>query len=123
MINEIETHKNWTHFVITDDQNKLKALYILHNRIVENEYPHDVIIIDDTACTNYYALPLVALIAVDENYWNELLSFALIDSREQISFINYFQKLKEVIGDIRVFVTDRNLSQINRIKMYGQMLL
>lgn len=81
---------------------------------------------DDTACTIYYDLPLVTLIAVDENYWNELLSFALIDSREQISFINYFKKLKEVIDDISVFVTDRNLSQINGIKTVwnlSQMLL
>lgn len=27
MINEIETHKIWTHFVITDDQNNFK-IYI-----------------------------------------------------------------------------------------------
>lgn len=57
---------------------------------------------------------LLALIIMASR--NELLSLALIDSREQISFINYFQILKKMIGDIRVFVTDRNLSQINAIK-------
>lgn len=74
MIEEIEVHKNWSHSIITDAQNKLNALYTVHDRIVENEYAHDDIIIDDAACTNYYGLLLVALIAEDENARNDLLS-------------------------------------------------
>ena len=116
MIKEIEHHDNWSNIILSDDQNKLESIYIVHDRVAENDYVNDIIIVDDTSCTNYYGLPLVALIAIDENNRNQLLSFALISSREQTSFANYFVKVKEKIGDIRLFVTDRNLSQINAIK-------
>lgn len=100
MIKEIEHHNNLSFIIISDDQDKLESIYITHDRVAENDYTNDIINVDDTSCTNYYGLPLVALIFIDDNNRNQLLSFALISSREQISFENYFIKVKEKIGDI-----------------------
>lgn len=39
-----------------------------------------------------------------------------MENRCKPSFINYFEYLREIVGTIRVFVTDRNYTQIDAIK-------
>ena len=109
-------YNNWTNIVIIDENNKFRHCYCIHNPVLYSTYSNDVCIIDDTSCTNYYGKPLLSLVVEDENKNNQLLSFAIMDNRCKPSFIAFFSHLKKFIGDIRVFVTDRNQTQIEAIE-------
>ena len=119
MQSELLKHPNWESHVFTTSSpigNKFQCCYSYHMPVIESKYSSDVIIIDDTSCTNYYYLPLVALIAVHENSKNQVISFAIINNRTKESFIHYFTELKQKIQRVNAFVTDRNIAQIEALK-------
>ena len=119
MQSELLKHPNWESHVFTTSSpigNKFQCCYSYHMPVIESKYSSGVIIIDDTSCTNYYYLPLVALIAVDENSKNQVISFAIINNRTKESFIHYFTELKQKIQHVNAFVTDRNIAQIEALK-------
>ena len=114
---------NWYHILGTskeesngETQEVFKYFYSFHIAVITKIYSHDVIIIDDTSCTNFYFKPLVTMIAADENGSNQIVSFAVTERRTIESFVSYFTKLKEHIGDVGVFLTDRNAAQIAALR-------
>ena len=120
MESEFLRHPNWNSKIYTirsQSQNyQFLCSYSYHMPIMRSNYSNDVIIIDDTSCTNHYYLPLVALIVEDQNGKNQLLSFALINNRTKESFIHYFEQIAIHIPEVNAFVTDRNIAQIEALK-------
>lgn len=117
LINEMNSWFNWKNIILIDDNKKFNGCYVHHKPVCHTDYAKDLCVIDDTSCTNRYGLPLLVMIAEDENARNQIISFSFLASRTQQNFINYFNSVKEEIGDIRLFVCDRNQTQINAIKI------
>ena len=116
LLNVLCDFDNWKNDIFIDDDCKLRFLYSIHERIAVCNYSRDICILDDTSCTNYYGLPLLVLIVEDENRKNQILSFTLMEDRTKPSFINYLTHVKQYLGEIRLFISDRNKTQISAIE-------
>ena len=112
-------------FIWQEDENNLfYSLLIVNARIRKCAYSNDIVMIDDTVCTNQFGYPFINFIVFDENNMVQNLAVAIITSKEENNFVNIFQNLKEIIPEIRVFVIDRLRSQINALqKVYPQAYL
>lgn len=80
------------------------------------EYAHDICIVDDTSCTNFYGRLLLVMMSEDENGNNQVLAFTIMENRCKLTFIEFFNNLRFFAGPIRVFVTDRNFTQISALE-------
>ena len=113
---EMKKWPNWSNIIIKDDENRFLSAYVFHDRIVGTNYANDIIVIDDTSCTNYYKKPVIAAIVEDEKGYVQHLLYAITSHRTKAAFICYFNELKMQVGSVRVFICDRNEAQINAIK-------
>lgn len=71
----IEMHKNGYEKRIK--ASKSRNLAIINNEILESFYSDDIVIMDDTAMTNMYGLPLEAMIVVDQEAHTQLFQINL----------------------------------------------
>lgn len=120
LIDEMKSWKDWTNVVRVDEKNQFNGCYVFHDSIMGTPYASDVCILDDTSCTNYYGLPLLVLLSEDENARSQVLAYALMMSRVKACFVDFFEELSRRIGAIRVFVSDRNKTQIDALKQVFQ---
>lgn len=116
LFNELKSWNNWEYIIKIDNEKRFNGCYAFNNYIIQKSYSSEICIIDDTSCTNLYGLPILCLITEDENAKSQLISFAILCSREKSEFIDFLTQLKTRIGNIRLFVSDRNKTQITAIK-------
>ena len=55
-------------------------------------------------------------IAEDENGHNQVVSYAIVDKRTKECFIHYFEHLQRLLPNVSIFLTDRNITQIEALK-------
>ena len=91
---EMKKWPNWSNIIIKDDENRFLSAYVFHDRIVGTNYANDIIVIDDTSCTNYYKKPVIAAIVEDEKGYVQHLLYAITSHRTKAAFICYFNELK-----------------------------
>ena len=115
LMREIQGWHNWENEVRTLDK-KLESLYFFHIPVMSTPYARDIAVIDDTSCTNFYGLPLLVIIAVDENFRSQVMSFSVLPGRRTEDFVAYLTAVKNRVGIIRLFVCDRNKTQIRAIR-------
>ena len=120
MIAELDKWPGWEH-VVNEDGGILQSLYAFNKAVMQQAYAQDVCIIDDTACTNNYGLPVLAAIVEDENARSQLLSFCFMRDRTKPSFVQFLSQLRERVKTIRVFVMDRNKTQSQAVlEVFGE---
>ena len=95
----------------------LNRITIVDNEILNSNYSQDVVIIDDTAMTNMYGMPLESMVVVDQDYHTQLLAYSILPNKSSDSFIYFFKDFLELGGfEFRIIVVDRLQSQINAIE-------
>ena len=112
---EMSNSNNWSNQILLDEDNRFSGAYVFHDPILNCNYANDLCVVDDTSCTNYFGMPLLVMISEDQNAHNQVLSFAIMQSRIKNQFIDYFQHVKDRIGEIRLFICDRNITQISAL--------
>ena len=95
-----------------DENNKFESLLIVNSTIKICSYSRDIVMIDDTECTNNFNYPFIPFYCFDENNKMEMLAVGILTSKEQKSFCNILESLKLIIDNIRIFIIDRLSSQI-----------
>ena len=108
--------KNYEIIWKNDENNKFYSLLIVNTRIKNCSYSNDLIIFDDTLCTNRFQYPILPFFVFDENNKRQTLAISIITGKDEIHFVDILQSLKEIIIKARVFVIDRLQAQINAIK-------
>ena len=116
LFEEMKQWNNWTNLIVLDSDRRFESCYVFHNPIISASYAKDLCVVDDTSCTNFYGLPLYVMISEDENSRNQVLSFSIMSSRTKESFVNYFKEVKARVNDIRLFICDRNKTQISALR-------
>ena len=116
LVDEMKSWLGWENIINIDDNRRFDRCFLFHKRVMEQNYCNVICIIDDTSCTNYYGLPILMLISEDPNGHSQVLSFSIMPSRVKTVFVEYLSQLKERIGSIRLFISDRNKTQISAIK-------
>ena len=116
LLNEMKQWKNWSNIINVNKDNKLESFYVFHDPISRANYSSDICIIDDTSCTNYFGMPLLVILSEDENARSQVVSFSIMSSRTSSSFEEYFKVVKDKVGEIRLFICDRNKTQIKALK-------
>ena len=114
---------NWTDFIIHFDFIKdsqgnkhLNAAYFLSKHFLKSGFVNDIWIIDDTECTNKFHMPIFAIIIMDENGKNQLLSFCFLPGKKEKDIIDYFEFLKTNGQNlVRMFICDRCTAQVSAI--------
>ena len=98
-----------------DENNKFYNLIIINSIIKSCSYANDIVVIDDTMCTNNFDYPFLVFLVFDENNMVQILAISIISSKDEKNFIDIMSSLKTFIPDIRVFLMDRLKSQKNAI--------
>ena len=75
----------WDHWKteILTNEGHLDAIYVMHLPLLAAAYTRDVVIMGDTSYTNYYGKPLLFLICENENAYNQLLYYDILDDRSK----------------------------------------
>lgn len=68
----------------------LESITILDYEIMKSDYSSDIAVIDDTAMTNMYGLPLEAIVVVDQEKHTQLLGYSIIKNKSSESFSTFF---------------------------------
>lgn len=117
MKDEIMNWNNWSHLIYKDKKDRFCCLYGFFEPVINSYYSSSICVIDDTSCTNYFGQSLFVIMAIDENYHDQVLSFALMSKKTIKSISRFFRELKKKVGNIRIFLTDRNKAQIESLKL------
>jgi hypothetical protein len=112
-----------THFC-HDAEGKLTGCYFL-NKILMVPIVCRTLGMDDTSCTNVFALPLILVVGSDEHGLNQIVAFALTLNRTEKSFEHFLLWLKSRLPATdqdekplpRAFVVDPHLGQFNALTM------
>ena len=99
-----------------DSENKFKSLLMINARIRDRPYSRDIVVIDDTECTNRFNYPLLPFLVFHEHNKVQMLAISIIINKEKKSFIDILQSLKLAISSIRIFIVDRLKAQVEAIK-------
>jgi hypothetical protein len=122
-----QRRKEWTdldtHFC-HDAQNKFTGCYFL-NKLLVLALLCRTLGMDDTSCTNFFALPLILVVASDEHGLNQIVAYAITLNRTENTFQHFLTWLKERLPatdkdgmPIRpVFVVDRHMGQAQALAM------
>lgn len=79
-------------------------------------YAHDIIITDDTMCSNHFDLPVSVILVIDPHYNTQLVGFGFLPGKCTNDFEFFFAKFKEVIQEnILLFIFDHSLAQLHGI--------
>lgn len=115
-INEMKKWSNWTNIIYKNKSNKFEYSYSFYEPVINSTYVNSLVIVDDTMCTNFYNYALFVMLCVDENLHDQVLGFSLLPNKTTKSFVNFLLKVKERVGNIKVFLTDRCMAQIQALK-------
>ena len=102
--------------ICNKDNGILVSLTIIDNRILESEYSDDIAIIDDTAMTNMYGLPLETVVVIDSEKHTQLLGYSIIPNRSTAAFELFCKDYKQFGGKtFRIIVVDRFEAQFDAL--------
>jgi hypothetical protein len=119
--------KQWTdldtHFC-HDAENKFTGCYFL-NKLLMIAILCRVLGMDDTSCTNIFALPLILVVASDEHGLNQIVAYAITLNRTEKTFEHFLTWLKDHLpktdkagNPLRpVFIVDRHLGQAQALSI------
>ena len=117
LLQELNCGNCWTNDVLKEkDTNVFCGCHCFHEVICNKAYAKDICIVDDTSCTNKYGFPVLVMLVEDENGRSQVLAFSFLKTREATEFDMFFEKVKRKVGNIRLFIADRNQTQMNSIK-------
>lgn len=115
-VNEISN--NYDILWKNDSDNKFYNLIVINSRIKKCAYANDIVVLDDTMCTNNFDYPFLVFLVFDENNMVQVLAISIITGKNEQNFIDILLSIKSFIPSIRVFIVDRLKSQkkaINKI--------
>jgi hypothetical protein len=114
--------KNWDDFETQMQRDKATGTcagaYMFHKRLANTAACREVLIMDDTACSNHFGLPLFVVLGVDEHDRKQVVAFAYLFDRTADTFEQFLKWLKLRLGGDenptltpRAIVTDRHEGQ------------
>ena len=102
------------------EEHKFYSLLVVNSKIRMCAYSNDIVVLDDTECTNHFHYPFLCFLVFDENNKVQILAIGIITSKEEDNFVDILESLKTLIPEIRVMIVDRLQSQKNAIqKVYN----
>jgi hypothetical protein len=118
---------DWTLFktrIVTDPKNDFGGFYAVNPQFRGDVTCTRTLIMDDTACTNHFELPLFVVLGIDEHGQNQLVGFAYLMERTADQFAEYLGWLRTeltVEGSPEPFcpiavVVDRHEGQLKAIR-------
>jgi hypothetical protein len=116
----LQTIKDWDDFttqpILDTSTNRCGGCYFFHKVLAGTTACTGVLVMDDTACTNHFGLPLVVIVGVDEHGRNQVVAFAVLFDRCTERFEDFLKWLSPQLGGVpRAFVVDRHEGQSNAI--------
>lgn len=86
----------------------------INKEVAISNYSSDTYVIDDTAKTNLYDLPVEVIIVIDEENKSQILSFSFLQDRTSIAYKYYFETVKQFTkNEPRTIVSDRSMAQLS----------
>lgn len=96
-------------------ENLFQGSVFISKRFINSPFSNDIILVDDTCCTNKFNFPIIVAVGIDENRISQLIAFGLINGKKTDDFDLFFNELAQHFS-IRVFVCDRLKSQTKSIR-------
>jgi hypothetical protein len=95
----IEQIKQWDEWEVTvrREDTTFAGCYGFRITFKNTELVRQTLVMDDTACTNYFEFPLVLIVASDEHNKTQLVAWAFIMDRTKFSFADFLRWLKPMI--------------------------
>lgn len=93
---------------VNDPDGILNSITIIDDEVISSSYSTDIAIIDDTAMTNVYGLPLETIVVVDQENHTQLLGYSILTDKSEQSFSNFIKDYVSLGGlPFRIIVVDR----------------
>jgi hypothetical protein len=110
--------------MVTDQFNNYAGFYAANTAFNDRVLFRRTLIMDDTACTTHFKLPLFAVIGIDENGRNQLIGFAFLIGQTAEEFGNYLKWLQQIMSVPdplipafpRAIIVDRHEGQFKAIR-------
>jgi hypothetical protein len=93
--------QNWDDMKVefkSDEQERMRAVYFFHKVFKGKEICRQVLILDDTSCTNRFGLPLLVILGVDEHDLCQLIGFAFLRDRTTEQFAEFLVWFRDFLG-------------------------
>jgi hypothetical protein len=97
--------------------NEFHGFLATHTRVIEHPMCCDTLSMDDTGCTNFFDLPVSAIVAPDGNDATQLVAFAILRDQSAEALIEFLKFLRQDMGDKspKAFMIDRAPAEIRAI--------
>jgi hypothetical protein len=114
--NEVHNWNGWATQINTNN-GIFHSFYGVNLQHANQDYSRYINIMDDTAKTNFFQLPLFAIITPDYNEKSRLLAFGILNSRKSTEIKAFLRYLLQFTGTPPKFIIiDRYMSQISAIE-------
>lgn len=100
--------------------NLFAGLTLINRRLIGKIYANDICELDDTLCTNIFGYPIIPIYVYDEHNHMQILAIGVMCGKKEPDFEQFLTHVKEAVGDIRVFISDRLQAQQNGIEKVFQ---
>ena len=108
---------NQISIIVHDPNDTLESITIIDNDMLNTNYASDIAIMDDTAMTNMYGLPIEAIIVVDQEDHSQLLGYSVFANKSEDSFSSFFKDYSALNApQFRIVVVDRLEAQYNALE-------
>jgi hypothetical protein len=96
-------------FVPPDDTGEFRGFLAVQVQVVEHEMCRDTLGMDDTSCTNFFELPVSAIITPDPNSKTQLVAFAILRDQGADALIEFLRFVRTHMSEQapKAFVIDR----------------
>lgn len=110
-----ESWNNDFYVIFHENDKVFGGITLINRRIASTTFASDIVVIDDTMCTNKYKFPVVPCFCIDDNNQGQLLAIGIIIGKTIEDFCQILEDVKSYVL-IRVFICDRLESQKSAIE-------
>ena len=111
----------WNSRIILNSDNIFMEMFFINRHLLSMRMKVEFVFVDDTACTNVFAFPLIAVLCRSDSGHVHAVAWGFIRNRTTQSFCNFFTFLQKYHPTIQSFMCDRHHAQSRAIKMvYGE---
>ena len=113
--NAVASSDVWASEVHVDASNVFVEAFFANAALVAKRVSVNFVFVDDTACTNAFMFPLVAVLCRDVSKATHAVAWAIVRNRTTSTFERFFTFVAKFFPAITTFMCDRHFAQKNAI--------
>jgi hypothetical protein len=112
------TWRGWAYWFVGPEDGEFQGFFAVHTHIIGHPMCRDTLGMDDTSCTNFFELPVPAIITPDPNDTTQVVAFAILRDHGADALIEFLEYVKTHMkqDQPKAFIIDRAAAEILAIR-------